>query len=170
SQPQVRLTSTVNLNVRAGPGLEYAIIGLLRPGQSAYIIAVSPDGGWWQIEFPTATSDNGWVSTQYVVAENTDDVPAAYVPPLLVTPTLVPTQAPTATPLPPTPTPVPIVITDWRGEYYNNPNLSDSPTLVRNDGSVNFNWGTSSPDPAIPADNFSARWTRNLHFDEGTYC
>ena len=104
-----------------------------------------------------------------MVTENTDDVPAAYVPPLLVTPTLVPTQAPTATPLSPTPTPVPIVITDWRGEYYNNPNLSDSPTLVRNDGSVNFNWGTSSPDPAIPADNFSARWTRNLHFDEGTY-
>ncbi|MCB9101946.1 MAG: PKD domain-containing protein, partial [Anaerolineales bacterium] len=169
SQPPARLTSTVNLNVREGPGLDYAIIGLLRPGQSAQIIAVSPDGGWWQIEFPTATGDYGWVSAHYVIAENTDGVPAAYTPPLLATPTPVPTQESTATPLPPTPTPAPIVISDWRGDYFRNPNLSGGATVTRNDVNVSFNWGFSSPHPDIPADNFSVKWTRSLHFDEGTY-
>ncbi len=34
---------------------------------------------------------------------------------------------------------------------------------------IDFNWGTGSPDPLVPADNFSARWTRTLNFDSGMY-
>lgn len=37
---------------------------------------------------------------------------------------------------------------------------------MRNDTNVNFNWGSGSPDPAVPTDNFSARWTRTLNFDQ----
>lgn len=33
------------------------------------------------------------------------------------------------------------------------------PKLSRIDPQVNFDWGSDSPDPAIPSDNFSARWT-----------
>jgi PA14 domain-containing protein len=40
---------------------------------------------------------------------------------------------------------------------------------VRNDTDVNFNWGQGSPDPAVPADNFSARWTRTLNFEGRVY-
>jgi len=65
---------------------------------------------------------------------------------------------------PPAPT-----ITEWRGEYYDNRWLSGSPALVRNDSDINFNWGLGSPDTAIPADNFSARWTRTLDFAAGLY-
>lgn len=58
----------------------------------------------------------------------------------------------------------------WKGEYYNNANLSGSPVLVRNDADVNFNWGYGSPAGEVPADNFSARWTRTISIpSSGTY-
>lgn len=57
----------------------------------------------------------------------------------------------------------------WRGEYYSNPNLSGSPALVRNENQIGFNWGTGSPDAAIPADNFSVRWATDVSLAAGTY-
>ena len=58
---------------------------------------------------------------------------------------------------------------DWKGEYFGNPYLSGNPVTVRNDTETNFDWGKGSPDPQVPADNFSARWTRILVFAEGAY-
>jgi murein DD-endopeptidase MepM/ murein hydrolase activator NlpD len=60
-------------------------------------------------------------------------------------------------------------INGWKGEYFNNPNLSSYPALVRDDAAVDFDWGTSSPDPAISPDNFSVRWTRAVYFSNDTY-
>jgi hypothetical protein len=57
----------------------------------------------------------------------------------------------------------------WRGEYWANPDLNGEPKLVRADPEINFDWGTGSPTPGLPADNFSARWTRSLTFEEGQY-
>jgi len=57
----------------------------------------------------------------------------------------------------------------WTGEYFNNAFLSGSPTLVRQDGSVAFNWGAGSPSVNINADNFSVRWTTDAYFQAGTY-
>ncbi len=57
----------------------------------------------------------------------------------------------------------------WRGEYYANRDLQGSPSLTRDDGAIDFDWGTGSPDPALPTDNFSVRWTRTLGFTAGTY-
>jgi hypothetical protein len=62
-------------------------------------------------------------------------------------------------------------ITHWQGEYYDNPTLSGSPVLVRDDAAINFSWGSESPAPGVvPADRFSVRWTRNLQLDPGSYC
>ena len=59
---------------------------------------------------------------------------------------------------------------DWRGEYFANPDLSGEPALVRNDTAVDFDWGDASPAPGlVPADEFSARWTRTLPFTQGIY-
>ncbi len=92
------------------------------------------------------------------------------VPTPLTTSTNTPQPTNTATPAStPTPTPPPVVITDWRGEYYSNPNLSGDPTLVRNDIDVNFDWGTGLPAPGLPADNFSVRWTRSLAYQAQVY-
>ena len=58
------------------------------------------------------------------------------------------------------------IFPEWRGEYYTNPDLAGFPALVRNDLQIAFDWGHGSPAPGIPADNFSARWTRNFFFLE----
>ncbi len=60
-------------------------------------------------------------------------------------------------------------ITDWKGEYFNNPDLAGKPVLVRNDKNVDFDWGTGAPASGLPADNFSVRWTRNVDFENGYY-
>ena len=43
-------------------------------------------------------------------------------------------------------------------EYFDNVDLT-SRRVTRIDPQLNFNWGSGSPDPAIPPDAFSARWT-----------
>jgi hypothetical protein len=57
----------------------------------------------------------------------------------------------------------------WSAEYYSTQDLSGTVTLARNEPSVNFDWGLNSPDSSIPVDGFSARWTRALTFNAGTY-
>ncbi len=57
----------------------------------------------------------------------------------------------------------------WRGEYFDNRDLEGWPVLVRNDGALDFDWGYDSPDPAVPDDYFSARWTRAVNLEAGTY-
>jgi len=57
----------------------------------------------------------------------------------------------------------------WWANYFANQTLSGSPVLSRYDQDINFYWGEGSPGSGIPADNFSARWTRDEWFDNGTY-
>ncbi len=59
--------------------------------------------------------------------------------------------------------------TVWRGEYFNNKNLSGNPALVRNDSHVDFSWGNGSPAPGINPDKFSVRWTRDIYLTPGLY-
>ena len=60
-------------------------------------------------------------------------------------------------------------ISDWRGEYFNNKDLSGTPALVRNDASIDFNWGNGSPGAGINSDKFSVRWTRTVNLTPGRY-
>jgi beta-glucosidase len=46
-----------------------------------------------------------------------------------------------------------------KGEYFANRNLEGAPAVVRIDKSIAFDWDDGSPDPRIPNDNFSVRWT-----------
>ncbi|NJN96666.1 MAG: hypothetical protein HC875_22410 [Anaerolineales bacterium] len=58
---------------------------------------------------------------------------------------------------------------DWKGEYWSNGSFAGSPVLVRNDSVVNFFWYSQPPAPGVAADNFSARWSRQVNFDSGLY-
>ena len=58
---------------------------------------------------------------------------------------------------------------DWKAEYWDNRELDGDPVLIRNDTKIEFGWGSSSPAVGISKDNFSARWTRTLTFESGTY-
>jgi hypothetical protein len=71
---------------------------------------------------------------------------------------------PTLVPLPTEESP-----TAWHGEYYANPDLGGRPAMVRQDSEVAFDWQEESPDSAIPADNFSVRWTKQAWFEEALY-
>lgn len=67
-------------------------------------------------------------------------------------------------PLDAAPTPGP-----WRAEYFANRNLAGDPVVVRNEARIDHNWGLGSPDPRVPADSFSARWTATLQLAGGRY-
>ena len=47
--------------------------------------------------------------------------------------------------------------------------MTGSPVFVRNDPVISFDWGLGSPDPRLPVDSFSIRWTRTMNFAAGTY-
>ena len=51
--------------------------------------------------------------------------------------------------------------TGLQGEYFSNQarTFNGAATLVRTDATVNFDWGSGSPDPKISADTFTVRWT-----------
>lgn len=126
----------------------------------------------------------------YAAVEVSAQVPGsnarATIPLIIATPLPSPTPGPTSTPTPEPPTSTPTLtptatptpspsstatpnITAWRGEYFANATLTGSPSVVRNDADVDFNWVGDSPAAGIPVDNFSVRWTRALSFEGGTY-
>jgi len=57
----------------------------------------------------------------------------------------------------------------WKARYWNNTSLSGTPTLVRYENAINYDWGEGRPASGINKDNFSARWTRLVTFSAGTY-
>jgi hypothetical protein len=97
-------------------------------------------------------------------------------PPPVVSPTeqpLIPGRPtelvfPTSEPIP-TLTPLPPLMEGWWAEYYANISLDGLAVLTRLDPDLDFNWGTGSPGLGVPADDFSARWTRLANMPAGTY-
>jgi hypothetical protein len=61
------------------------------------------------------------------------------------------------------------VVGAWKGEYFTNKDLAGTPTTVRQDGAINFDWNSDAPDPKITRDNFSVRWTRSIYLKGGVY-
>jgi hypothetical protein len=51
--------------------------------------------------------------------------------------------------------------TGLKASYFNDANFSNK-QLERVDARINFDWGAYSPDPRIPADNFSVRWEGSI--------
>jgi uncharacterized protein YraI len=63
---------------------------------------------------------------------------------------------------------------DWTVSYYNNPDLSGNPVLIRREPRspypLDVDWGAGSPAPGlINDDNFSARWIGTFYFDAGDW-
>lgn len=55
------------------------------------------------------------------------------------------------------------------GRYYTGREFGSGVVLVREDRTINFNWGFGSPVPSFPEDQFSVRWTKQQHFSAGRY-
>jgi glucose/arabinose dehydrogenase len=96
---QVEITR--NMNVRAGPGTNHAIIAFARPGEEYPVTGRSEDGNWWRIDL---NGRDGWIYAPSADAVNTADVPVV---------TATQSSAPTATqPGSPAPTPPPTANVD----------------------------------------------------------
>ena len=82
------------------------------------------------------------------------------------------TAPPSAAPTPgPTPVPVPVSIQlgPWRGEFFNNSQLSGTPAVVRTDAAIDFDWGWGAPAAGMNRDNFSVHWSGTFPFEGGRY-
>jgi phage-related protein len=53
-----------------------------------------------------------------------------------------------------------------KGEYFNGKTLTDL-RLTRYDNNVDYDWGNWYPDPVLPVDSFSVRWTGSLRIPAG---
>ncbi len=79
NMPSATVTARDGINVRSGPGEEYAAIGTLANGEQTLVVGRSADSAWWVIPMAGATNDQGWISATYVQTVNTENVPV--IPP-----------------------------------------------------------------------------------------
>jgi heat shock protein HslJ len=77
--PSATVTARDGINVRSGPGEEYAIVGTLAYNQQTLVVGRSADSAWWVIPMAGSTNDQGWISATYVETVNTENVPV--IPP-----------------------------------------------------------------------------------------
>jgi hypothetical protein len=104
-----KLTANQNINVRGGPGTNYARIGELAAGQSFDIIGKNNGGDWYQFNF---NGQRGWVRQDFVtvsgdaggvqIAQNIPAPPPTAPPPPPAPPTAPPAPPPPAAPPAPT--------------------------------------------------------------------
>jgi hypothetical protein len=90
----VKSDDNADINVRGGPGIDYALLGKLLPGQQVPAVGRSPGGDWVQIAYPEAQGGVAWVYAHLVTLSGS--LPVVELPPTptpLVTPTLDPTLA-----------------------------------------------------------------------------
>lgn len=80
------------MNVRAGPGTAYPIVGAMNTGEQNEIIGKNPQGDWWQVSLPNGQA--GWVYGPLI--QTSGDTAAIAVAANIPEP-------------PPTPTPAPVV-------------------------------------------------------------
>jgi uncharacterized protein YraI len=64
------------VNVRNGPGTEYEMLGVLNSNDVVFITGRDADGKWIQIEFASAPDGKGWVTAEFLKAENLESVPS----------------------------------------------------------------------------------------------
>ena len=105
-------TVRTDLNVRAGPGTEYDIIGALPANSTVQIMGRNEDNTWWNIEYPTGPERRAWIAAEFAPAQNAADVPLVDTPTPVPSSTPLPTASATTTPSPTpqataTPSPVP---------------------------------------------------------------
>jgi hypothetical protein len=67
----------------------------------------------------------------------------------------------------PTNTPTLAYEAQWRGDYYNNEELSGNPVATREDAALNFHWDGQEPITGVSWEHWSARWTATLCFEKG---
>ena len=60
---QIRIVANANVNIRRGPGTEYAIIGTAKKGDVFILIDSDAEINWWEVGFQ---EESGWIHAYYV--------------------------------------------------------------------------------------------------------
>lgn len=158
------IASAVNQDIQA-----FTFFAVIPP---ANVATSTPTVTYTPSPVPTATTTPSPSPTPFPTEDPAQATARAIATLLTPEPTATATETPQPTVTPPptdTPQPTVVIVQDWRGDYWTNPDLAGPPTLIRDDPVLDFNWGEGSPAPEIPADRFSARWTRTQFFDAGLY-
>ena len=140
------LTTKTDLNVRAGPSIQYDLLGLLPAGTNAEIIGRDDSRQWWKIRFSPSPDGTGWVAADpaFSTTSNTENIPIAQAPPTPTgTPTNTPiplTDTPTATSIPPTFTSIPPTFTPIPP----TPTPTDTPTATSEPSLIEFDVSPTS--------------------------
>ncbi len=69
------LVAPGSVNVRAGPGINYGVIGTLNPNTRMPVVGRNNNASWWQIKI--SGEKTGWVANSVVQASHTEGVPLA---------------------------------------------------------------------------------------------
>lgn len=86
------------LNIRSGPGTNYAIIGKALPNEQYVILARNADSTWVQLESSKLPDGFGWVSVQFIeLSQALSTLPISDKTSSQPQPTRQPTPTPTAT-------------------------------------------------------------------------
>jgi len=111
---------------------------------------------WWDYAATVEAAQAMPPSPNYGFAQA--PTPAAGTPPVSGSPAQ-PSPAQPGAPLP----------GPWQGEYFTGRDLTKTPTLVRTDAAIDFDWGWGSPAAEIPVNQFAARWTGTFTFEAASY-
>jgi len=91
----------LRLNIRAGPGLSYAVYGMVDPPATLILTGKTELGNWIQVEFDESPTGYGWVAVAYIQLTEQADLPILDE---FGTPVPVPSAGPTEIPVTPSPT------------------------------------------------------------------
>jgi uncharacterized repeat protein (TIGR01451 family) len=92
------VTAANRLNVREGPGTDFAPVGTVARDETVRILERNEAGTWWRICCVSGTTTEGWVSAQYI-RPNFDAAQAnTLIPVADAAPASAPTEAPTLAP------------------------------------------------------------------------
>jgi hypothetical protein len=132
-----QVTANDLLNVRAGPGTTYPLLGQLTAGQTVEATGRNEESTWWQIQFADGPGGRGWVLGDFVTPnDQTGTLPVVTVAP-------APTQPPAPTkPAAPPPT---AAATQPPAAAYAAPTLlspADGATFTGQGITIMLNWSS----------------------------
>jgi uncharacterized protein YraI len=58
--------TAVQINVRSGPASSFSSYGLIETNERVYLLGLTLNGLWYQIEYPVVPEGIAWVSSQYI--------------------------------------------------------------------------------------------------------
>jgi len=91
SHAPIMAVASTGVNLRAGPGTQYAKVGGLAQGQKCEILCRTDDGEWYQIRLPAGNI--AWVAAAYVSTSSDAAIPTAQPTAIPPAPTFTPTPA-----------------------------------------------------------------------------